>query len=78
MLWDDPGVGRRDVQEGGDTRTLVAESQCCMCAKLLQSSPTLCDPTDCSLPGSVHGILHIRILEWVAISSSRGSSQPRN
>ena len=35
---------------------------------------TLCDPMDCSLPGSsVHGILQARILEWVAISSSRGS-----
>ena len=35
----------------------------------------LCDPMDCSLPGfSVHGILQARILEWVAMSSSRGSS----
>ena len=40
---------------------------------------TLCDPLDCSLPGSsVHGILQARILEWVAISFSRGSSQPRD
>ena len=40
---------------------------------------TLCDPMDCSLPGSsVHGISQARILEWVAISSSRGSSQPRD
>ena len=40
-----------------------------------QSCPTLCDPTDCSLTGSsVHGILQARILEWVAISFSRGSS----
>ena len=38
-------------------------------------SPTLCDPMDCSLPGSsVHGILQARILEWVAISFSRGFS----
>ena len=38
-----------------------------------------CDSMDCSLPGSsVHGILQVRILEWVAISFSRGSSQPRN
>ena len=37
-----------------------------------------CDPMDCSLSGSsVHGILQARILEWVAISFSRGSSQPR-
>ena len=36
-----------------------------MHAKLLQSSPTLCDPVDCNLPGSsVHGILQARILEW--------------
>ena len=40
-------------------------------AKSLQSCPTLCDPMDCSLPGSpVHGILQARILEWVAISFS--------
>ena len=39
--------------------------------KSLQSCLTLCDPTDCSLPGfSVHGILQARTLEWVAISSS--------
>ena len=42
-------------------------------------SPTLCDLMDCSLPGfSVHGILQARILEWVAISSSRLSSWPRD
>ena len=46
----------------------------CMCAKLLQSCPTLCDPMDCGLPGSsVHGILQARILEWVAVPFSRGS-----
>ena len=38
-----------------------------------------CDPMDCSSPGSsVHEILHARILEWVAISFSRGSSQLRD
>ena len=43
-------------------------------AKLLQSHPTLCDPIDCSPPSSsVHGISQARILEWVAIPSSRGS-----
>ena len=46
--------------------------------EVAQSCPTLCDPMDCSLPGSVHGILQARILEWVAISFSRGSSQPRD
>ena len=44
-----------------------------------QSCPTLCEPGDCSLPGSsVHGILQARILEWVAIPVSRGSSQARD
>ena len=50
-----------------------------MCSKLLQSCPTLCDPMDCSLSGSsVHGIFQARILELIAISFSRGFSQPRN
>ena len=45
----------------------------CMHAKLLQSCPTLFNPVDCSLPGSsVHWLLQVRILEWVAKSSSRG------
>ena len=49
------------------------------CSSVTKSCPTLCDPMDCSLPGSsVHGILQARILEWVAISSSRGSSRPRD
>ena len=44
-----------------------------------QSCPTLYDPMDCSPPGSsVHRILQARILEWVAISFSRGSSWPRD
>ena len=52
----------------------------CVHAKLLQSYSTLCDPPmDCSPPGSsVHGILQARILEWIAMPFSRGSSQPRN
>ena len=49
-----------------------------VCAKSLQSCPTLCDPMDCSPPGSlVHRILQARKPEWVAMPSSRGSSQPR-
>ena len=48
-------------------------------SEVAQSCLTLCDPVDCSLPGSsVHGILQARILEWVAISFSRESSQPRD
>ena len=50
-----------------------------MTAKSLQLCLTLCDPMDCSLPSSsVHGILQARILVWVAMPSSRGSSQPRD
>ena len=48
-------------------------------SEVTQSCLTLCDPMDCSLPGSsVHGIFQARILEWVAISFSRGSSRPRD
>ena len=44
-----------------------------------QSCLTLCSPVDCSLPGSsIHGISQARILEWVAMPSSRGSSRPRD
>ena len=52
---------------------------CSMCCHRLvtKSCPTLCDPMDCSPPGSsVHGILQAGTLERVAISSSRGSSWP--
>ena len=49
------------------------------CAKSLQSFLTLCNPIDCSPPGSSdHETLQARILEWIAIPSSRGSSQPRD
>ena len=50
----------------------------CWC-KIAHSCPTLCNPMDCSPPGSsVQGILQARILNWVAISFSRGSSRPRD
>ena len=50
-----------------------------MHAKSLQPCQTLCNPMDCSPPGfSVHGILQARILEWVAVPSSRETSQPRD
>ena len=48
-------------------------------SEVAQSCLTLCDPMDCSLPGSsVHGIFQAIVLEWTAISFSRGSSQPRD
>ena len=47
--------------------------------EVAQSCLILCDPMDCSLPGSsVHGIFQAKVLEWVAISFSRRSSQPRD
>ena len=50
-----------------------------VCAQSLQSCPTFCDPMDCRPPGfTVYGILQARILKWVAISSCRGSSWPRD
>ena len=48
-------------------------------SSVAQSCLTLCDPMDCCLPGSsVHGVFQTRVLEWVGISFSRGSSWPRN
>ena len=53
-------------------------SRCCCCL-VAQLCPTLCNPKDCSPPGfSINGILQARILKWVAISFSRGSSCPRD
>ena len=49
-----------------------------MCGTFLLSCPTLCDPMDCRVPdSSVHGLLQARMLEWVAMPSSRGSSRLR-
>ena len=51
----------------------------CLCAKSLQSCPTIRNTMDCSPPGSpVHGILQARILEWITISSSSRSPRPRD
>ena len=55
--------------------TCLFSRHTCMCAKSLQLYLTLCDHLDCNTPGSsVHGIFQARILEWVAMPSSRGSS----
>ena len=60
--------------------SLAAFNICSLClSEVAQSCLTLCDPMDCSLSGSsVHGIFQARVLEWIAISFSRGSSRPRN
>ena len=57
----------------------VYNCKCFECwTKSLQLCLTLCNPVDCTLPGSsVHGILQARILEWIAISFSSGSSWSR-
>ena len=53
-------------------------SHTCLCSAV-QSGQTLCDPTDCSPPGSsVHGTLQTRILDWVAMPSSKRSSSPKD
>ena len=55
----------------------VIKQKITMNSEKLCSVPTLCDPVDCSPPGSsVRGILQARIVEWAAISFSRGSSRP--
>ena len=54
----------------------IHDAHVCVCL-VAQSCPTLCDPKDCYPPGSsVHGISKGKIIQWVAISSSRGSFQP--
>ena len=56
---------------------LAVSCWCCICRQDSQSCLSLCDPVNCSPPGSsVSEILQAKILEWVAISSSRGSSPP--
>ena len=73
-------VTRRAAEGKGSRRTQVLDPMMSppVRAKSLHSCPTLCDPMDCSPPGSpVYGILQARILEWVAMSS-RGSSRPRD
>ena len=76
-------MGSEKVEDEGENYREI-----CCCSSWLwlkkvklvaQSCPTLCDPMDCNPPGSsVHGILQARILEWVAIPFSRGSSWPRD
>ena len=61
------------------TDTYCVPTRCQVLVLVAQSCPSLWDPMDCSPPGSSgHWILQTRILEWVAIALSRGSSQPRD
>ena len=69
LLWVQ---GQINVSEGPELTQFE-----CMCS-VAQSCPTVCHPMDCSLPeSSVHGIFQARMLEWVAVFSSRVSSGPR-
>ena len=87
MVWG----GRREEGSGQGTRVYLwrihvdiwqiqptFKIQFLLNHEVAQSCPILCNPMDCSLPGSsVHGILQARMLEWVAIPFYRGPSQPR-
>ena len=58
---------------------LQSDSEAMCAVQSLQSCLTLCNPTHCSLPdSSIHGILQTEVLEWIAMPSSRGSSQPKD
>ena len=76
-LWElvmDREAWRATVHEVSKSWTWLSDA--CV---VTQSDLTLWDPLDCSSPGfSVHGLLQARILEWFALSCSRGSSKPRN
>ena len=75
FLWSDPvGIARQaPLSMGFSRQEYWSESE------VAQSCPTLCDPMDCSPPcSSVHRISQARILEWVAISFSRGFSRPKD
>ena len=76
-VWDCPWVMPNET-EGWPVTCLYFLSSS-EWSEVAQLCLTLCDPMDCSLPGfSIHGVFQTRILEWVAISFSRGSSQPRD
>ena len=72
--WDSPGKNT-----GVGCHFLIQCMKVKIQSEVTQSCLTLRDSMDCSPPGSsVHGILQARILEWVAMPSSRGSFQPRD
>ena len=72
------GMGTQAQPQAEDHALRVAGTPVRVCW-VAQSCPTLCNPTDHSPPGpSAHGVSQARILEWLSISLSRGSSQPRD
>ena len=78
-LWKEPTAEHRLSLSCPYKHNLEARLEARPKMQVAQSCPTLCDPMDCSPPGSsVHGILQARILEWVAMPSSRGSSPAKD
>ena len=68
-VWLNPFALHLEPSQHGSLAT--PQYKICVCAKSLQSCPTLCNPMECSLPGSsVHGILQAKTLEWTAMSFS--------
>ena len=66
--WDSPGKNTRVVCH------FLLQKELQKVKEVAQSCPTLCDPMDCSLPGSsIHGIFQARVLEWVTISFSKNT-----
>ena len=90
ILWKVPGTqraggstlithGMTHVNHPEESLTYTCVCVCACVHVCARSCLTLPDPMNCSPPGfSVHGVFQARILEWVAISSSRGSSKPRD
>ena len=87
LSWEDTYINlfpeeRANPPKGCPVQTCIPRTHALLALKeseVAQSCPTLCDPMDYSLPGSsVHGIFQARVLEWVAVSFSRRSSQPRD
>ena len=81
MLFGIPDIVPDGIIYGEASQKCMLSTSKMACAVCLvaQLCPTLCDPRDCSPPGSLSiGILQARTLEWVATPSSRGSSQPRD
>ena len=78
--WESRGPeARRSVPRRAARPVTRSQMACRCCCLVVKSCLTLSDPMDCGPPGSsVRGILQARILEWIAISSSGGSSQPRD
>ena len=71
-------IPKKGKPKNAQTTTQLHSSHA-LVSEVAQSCLTLCNPMDYSLPGSsVHGIFQARVLEWVAIAFSRGSSQPRD